>query len=323
MHLLKGRQQAWVRRLQAAVVGLILGCIIYAVYKLWNQIVALRPVVQPGWLLLSVGIVSLTILGWALVWSWLMGRFSGGQGLFTQTVSAYMYGNAAKYVPGAVWNFFARAYLGGRAGLNTRKVWTATLFEFASLILTGLILYTVSLLFPHRHPALLPWPVLALGIAALLALLSPPALRAIDARLQRGKPPQSPSQTIGWNTYALYLLLSLVNWSAVGLAFYLFVRSLYPAPPELAPELVGIWSLAVAAGMLAVGIPQGIGVKEGILLVGLTAFFSLPQALAISVLSRAWIIGSDLLALALWWGIDQLFLRRKLRTPAEPAIHEQ
>jgi hypothetical protein len=71
----------------------------------------------------------------------------------------------------------------------------------------------------------------------------------------------------------------------------------------------------VAAGMAAIGFPQGIGVKEAVLIFGLGFSLPLSQAVSVALLSRAWIIAGDLLALAAWWAADRIYLRINPRQP--------
>ncbi len=306
-------RQIWLNRLQAALTGLVAGSIIWTVSTLWQRISQIQWHLQ--WAPLAVAVVLLvaSLIGWAFAWSWMLGNLEGQAIPLWASARFYIYANAAKYIPGSVWNFFARAYLGGRAGRRPRTIWTATLFEFAAGIFTGLLLYAVSLIWPHTHPALLS-PVLAWGLPALLLILiSPPVINRLANVLKKN----GPAIRLKSSTFLIYLFLSIGTWVLIGSAFWLFLTSLDPAiSTAFLPEAIGLWSIAVAAGMAAVGFPQGIGVKEAVLVFGLGFSMPLSQAVSVALLSRAWIIAGDLLALATWWIADRIYLRLNPNQPA-------
>jgi hypothetical protein len=114
-----------------------------------------------------------------------------------------------------------------------------------------------------------------------------------------------------WSEYGAYFALSYAIWTGIGVAFYLFIAGLYPVEPGFVPAAVGLWSLSVVAGLAALGIPQGLGVKEGLLVLGLSATLPVPVATAVAIASRLWMIVCDLMAVGIWWGLSTIETRRR------------
>jgi len=302
----KSRRRVWIGRLQAALVGLIIGSIIALLIRLWDQIQRI-PWRFNGWYLsLSVVLLVMGIVGWAIVWSWMLQRLGKQRLPLRETASVYIYGNAAKYVPGAVWNYFARVYLGQRQGVEMRRMWIANLIEILVSLCTGLILYGGSLLWPHIHRPFLPKQLIVILITALLAVISPPVLHVLDSSVRKlyGQSSQHEPVLLSWSNLVAYVVFSCITWLLIGLAFYFLVQSVYRLPLDYLPEAIGVWSLSVVAGLAAIGIPQGLGVKEGILVMAMNAVVPLPVALSISVLSRVWLIVCDLVATLSWWLVE-------------------
>src|SRR4029077_19978761 len=74
---------------------------------------------------------------------------------------------------------------------------------------------------------------------------------------------------------ALYTTSVLAN----GLGFYFVMRAVAPVGPSEVPAAVGIYNLAGVVGVLAVLVPSGLGVREGVI----TALVSVHAPLEVAV----------------------------------------
>jgi uncharacterized membrane protein YbhN (UPF0104 family) len=89
---------------------------------------------------------------------------------------------------------------------------------------------------------------------------------------------------------ALYLINSLIN----GFSLFLIAKAIDPSLSyHNIGFVMGVSSLAGAAGMVAIFAPSGLGVREGIQLVLLPLIMPTSLALAVTVISRLWIVGVD------------------------------
>jgi len=309
MPQIKFISQAWINRIQAGIVGAILGSIISVIIKLWGPIQAIQWHFEGRYLGLSIFLVIATVIEWAVVWSWMVQKMSDEPTSLHQIINIYMYGNLSKYLPGSVWNYVARGYLGHKRGIGVRRVGFASLIEIVVSIATGLLLYAGSLIWPHIHqPFLSQWILFAIFLILMLAI-SPPAIRRLDPiinKIRKKAPNTSPPVQLNWKYFTIYNLLSWQVWLVIGIAFFLLAMSIYPLSLRQMPEVIGGFSFSIIVGLIAIGIPQGLGVREGVLTLSLQALVPLPVALSISLFSRFWLVLCELLATLLWWGFDRL-----------------
>jgi hypothetical protein len=103
--------------------------------------------------------------------------------------------------------------------------------------------------------------------------------------------------TFAGNVYTMFLYLCA--WLVYGLAFFLFTRSITFIDPSYIFSFFGIFAGAYIIGLIAVFVPGGLGVREGILAGLLSAFFPFPVAVAIAFGSRIWITAAELLCVVI------------------------
>ena len=97
------------------------------------------------------------------------------------------------------------------------------------------------------------------------------------------------------------LLPFILNWIIFGLMFYAILASLYPSlSPVYIPLVSGIFTAAWVGGYLAIFVPQGLGVRE-LIIVTLLAVIGVPApvATAAALLARLW----SILGVGIWGAI--------------------
>src|SRR3990172_11713077 len=102
------------------------------------------------------------------------------------------------------------------------------------------------------------------------------------------------------------------NWLLAGVSFYIFIRAFYPVELHYILIISGIYAISYAAGFIIFFMPAGLGVREGTLTLLLSLFIPMPVAIGISLLSRLWIIGLELLILLFF--LINAQTRRMLKT---------
>ena len=84
------------------------------------------------------------------------------------------------------------------------------------------------------------------------------------------------------------IIFELIFWFVISSAFLLFIAAIAP-PPALVMAFA--YPLSICLGILAIILPGGLGVREGVLAGFLVlAGMDLPTATTLSVLSRIWYI---------------------------------
>lgn len=285
----------WVVGLRLLVIAIVLFFLARAIALRWEEVAAHAWHFRPAPLLASMVVQLAAGVLWATVWR-RMAVQAGSPLPWAEGVRVYMLSNLAKYVPGSVWGYVGRAYLGRAHGLTAARVGVSTVWEVAAAIVASLCLTaTLIPLYGLALPAAAWQLVLAAGVVSLTLLLPPVARRWVGwvARWSG-----MPVQPLPWRELALYLIAALATHILVGTGFFLFALALTDVAPGLWWGFVCIWSFAATAGLLVVLTPYGLGVKEGLLALFLAAFMPAGAATVVAVGSRLWTVAAELLQAA-------------------------
>ncbi len=316
-------RSAWLRRAGSLLAIAVIGASVYYLgrnlatgigqLELTSLDFPLRPI------LVSIGttVVCVAAGGWAwqLVLSSLGHPLPLDVCLGIQTAS-----NLAKYLPGYAWQLLGKAYLTHRERVPKAVIACAMGLEMGCLCLTGLLVVLVFMPSYAALPLLGAVPYwaragLAAGILLLLVLL-PALLRAVGSKA-----------TTGWARRLALPRHSLPLWGAMGvmfaawvllgLAFGYLVQGF--APLTWADWPLSIYSLAISflAGLMALFVPSGIGVRESVMAYTLGERVPGGVAVIIAVLSRLVCILGELIAFGLFW------LWRAARNRHNPSIAQK
>ena len=180
-------------------------------------------------------------------------------------LSLYLTTQIARYLPGGVWDIVGRFALGKEAGVGNRSMAASIGLEMGLQILSGSIFLLFALVLRQKMDATrYLWIGLLTAIAALLTL-TPPVFTFITntgLRLLK-KPPLNMHLTYG-NMLVLFLA-RLLSHSLVGLGYYLFILGLSAGQSRTAPLIITSYVGSWLIGYLAILVPMGIGIREGML----------------------------------------------------------
>ncbi len=213
-----------------------------------------------------------------------------------QAARIYFVGQLGKYLPGSVWPVLAQMELGAAHGLSRPVIGTSSLLAMAVAVPVALALGLLAL------PALLTadassylWLFAVLPLA--VAVLCPPVLNPLLQRVLRVlRRPALPVRLDGRSVLRV-ALLSAASQVLLGLQAWVLARDLGAEGPVL-PLAVGAWALANVAGLLALPVPAGAGVREAVLVVALAPVLPVGQALLLALVSRVLLTGGDLVVAA-------------------------
>jgi len=127
-----------------------------------------------------------------------------------------------------------------------------------------------------------------IGAAVVLAvtgltLLTTPRFTGAISRVTKGRFQPKP---LAFSAVAAGAGSTLLSWFAYGIAFWFLARGIAPdAMPGLATA-IGSFAAAYVLGLIAVIVPGGIGVREGVLFALLAPQVGGPPALALAAASR-------------------------------------
>jgi uncharacterized membrane protein YbhN (UPF0104 family) len=230
----------------------------------------------------------------------------GAADLHLQKQLIYVYAKAwmGRYIPGTAPWILGKIYFASQHGIPKQKLAVGSLLEAGIQIVTMLVFSLSLLAFDSRLDVLgggfklLMIAVAIVGITVLIPGVFNWLLK-LALRVLRRKPLDdehlATPQTIGRGAL-LYLANAVIN----GLSLFFIAKGV---APDLAYSnitfAIGAASLAGAASMLAVFAPSGLGVREGIQLVLFSLIMPKELALAVTVITRLWSVGIDIVFFAL------------------------
>ena len=280
---------------RTALVVLLLAGLSLAVLSLagqWSE-------VREGARQLSAGYVVSAFLSvlaslWLAMLSWrAMLRGLGTEVPVRAAARIFFVGQLGKYVPGSVWPVLAQMELGAAYGLSRKVIGTASLLALGIAVPVALaigLLAVPALLSAEGSAYLLLF--LALPLAAVL--LSPPVLNPLLDRALRLARRQPLPQRLTGATVTRVALYAAGGHLLLGLQAYLLARDLGASGSLLLPLAVGAFALASSAGVLALPVPAGAGVREAVLVVSLSPVLPVGQSLLLALVSRAILTAGDL-----------------------------
>ncbi|HEX6236665.1 MAG TPA: lysylphosphatidylglycerol synthase transmembrane domain-containing protein [Acidimicrobiales bacterium] len=194
------------------------------------------------------------------------------------TVAWYFAGEIGKYVPGGVWTVVGRGELARRGGVPGSRAYPSVALSLAALYLSALVVVVLLVPFDLAEQAASPGPLALLLLLPLgLGALHPAVLGRARAVLHRltgrgGEMPLPP-----WRDTVALVVRYLPAWLAIWAATWCVARAVIGDPPVLRLGVATL--LSWTAGVVAVPVPAGAGVREAVFL----AASGLPAGLAATV----------------------------------------
>jgi len=300
------------------IVGTVIVSIVFffigkIAYREWDKISGYDWYPSPRWFIASIflllGVYLMGGFGWTLVLRMLGVKIAGAKG-----VSIFLLSLFGRYIPGGVWSALSRVYLCRLEGIPDSRSAVSVLLEQTYPVVSAGLVFAVSLLFwDDTGPVLRVLPALVLLPLFFVFLHPRPFLKIVNPVLAKfGRGPIHLS--LSFNQMLILAGYYSLQWVVTGGAFYLFIRAFYPLGGYYIPILCGIYAISFTAGYLAFFMPAGLGVREGVLTILLSLFIPMPVAIGVSLLSRLWLIGVEIVILLVF------LINRETRRMAKTAL---
>jgi hypothetical protein len=286
-----------------AIALVIVAAVVWAVARNWTAVSADLGKVS-GWalavaLLLAVVGPVLTMLGWRVLMTDL-----GSPMHVAPAGGIFFIGQLGKYLPGSVWSVLAQAEMGAKLHIPRRRSAVVGLLGIGLSILTGLLvgLPAAPLLLRTNGSGGSLWLLLMLPL--LVVACWPPLLNrliALGLRLLRREPLE---HELSGRALLLTVALFVLAWLTFGLHVWVLAHSVGgPAAASGDVVLASLcgYALAASLGMLAVVVPAGVGVRDGLLALMLGVTLPSSAATAVVLLSRFVITFADILVAGAGW----------------------
>jgi len=245
--------------------------------------------------------LSISLLGF---WVYLFGKLLNWQRItkeigvqipLDRAAVAWSYSMIGKYFPGKVFFLLGRIYFYGLEKQSKKRITFCFLLESICSIMAALIILIISMFFIEIRflEAYRPWLIFCLGVVFLGGY--PPVLRVVMNFLSDLFHRPRIVQTLKYSVFLKLVGRYCVTWLIFGVAFFYFVRAFYPVPVSVFLFLTGLYQLAALVGIFSLFAPAGIGVREGILLIGLKHVLPDTVSVLIAITGRLWYTAGELL----------------------------
>lgn len=251
----------------------------WAVVRRWDEIGDGVRSVSPGRLLLAIAAAAAGMTTIALAWRSAL-AVCGVQMSRPAALKAYFRGEAGKYIPGSVWAVVGRAELAVRSGARRSDAYYSVVLGLAALYAGALVVSVTTVFAVTGDPRIRIAAALGPAAAAGL-LLNRVAWDGASNLLRRAT--KGAAGLPGRGQFLRLVGLSLPAWPLIGLGTWILTRSLWPEAPFTA--VLFATSVSWLGGFLAVPVPGGLGVREGLFVAAL-AGAPLGAAAASAVLAR-------------------------------------
>ena len=225
--------------------------------------------------------LSLYLLGslfLAYAWVVLVRVASGAHPRARPLLRGHLRAQVAKYLPGNVFHFAYRHVAARRQGVNHASLAAALGLEAAFLLAAAAVI-ALGVAADPRLDALVPWARKSIAFVPVFAVLAWIALIYVAPRFGVPRAPMS-SRAPG---LALVLAIDFAFFLLAGAA----LRALHSATDMLPFSAWCGWlSLAWIVGYVTPGAPAGIGLREAVLVLGLSPALGEAEALALALLYR-------------------------------------
>jgi hypothetical protein len=219
----------------------------------------------------------------------------------------FFVGQLGKYLPGSVWPVLAQMELGASYGLSRSQVGTASLLALGIGVPGALLIGTLA------APALFSggaagFALVFLAFPVAVTLLSPRVLNPLlDHGFRLLRRPPLAGRLSGRAIVRVAVLSGLANL-LLGVQAYLLAVDLGAHGARVLPLVVGGFTLATVAGLLALPVPAGAGVREAVLVAALSPVLPVSLALLVAVISRILLTAADLTMATGGWAGSRRFV---------------
>lgn len=208
------------------------------------------------------------------------------------SIRIWFLSQAGRYVPGGVWSYVGRFYL-GQSEMAQEAIVASMVLETGLRVVSEVLVFLLSLPF-WTDTGFLSMKIVFLligGVGLSLLLLHPALLERLSGMALLQRVGLSPVDLSGLRYRNVLVLLAyyILTVIVVGGSFYLLVVALYPVPVRLLPALTGSLAASVVLGFLVPLAPNGWGVREGMLAFLLSQMMPSSVAIVISAAARIWL----------------------------------
>lgn len=244
----------------------------------------------------------------SLLWNYLI-RSQGYPVPFTTSAYHFAASELKRYIPGNIWSFLSRSIVFADKGMTKKDLTRGIIIEAELLVISSLFLsipglQVIALIFPQ----LINSQIIGLITMAMILL---PILFIFQSVFKKTSEKYLPKffhfflSPFTSDVNARLLLIALFSFLFFGLGYYFTISALFPLPVKQIIPLTSFFLLSFVGGYLALVTPSGLGVREGIIVLGLAVLMPASIAALTALFSRIILILSELLFVGCMFLLDK------------------
>ena len=197
----------------------------------------------------------------------------------------HTYSQAAKYLPGGMWNVLGRVFLCTKNGMNVARVSASVFLEIILNIVAGGILVVIT---GYSTLNLNIYIILVAGLLIIAWFYKPNLVIKPALSIYKKWKKQEIELNVSRMQLIIWTLFFTGAWLLYSLVFYFFITGILHIPINYMFS-VGTLIFSWLVGFIS-PIPGGLGVREGSMAALLSIQLSYSDALSISLFTRLWLI---------------------------------
>lgn len=215
--------------------------------------------------------------------------------LFSQSFSIYNITQLGKYIPGSIWQFVGKIGMYKSAGLDNQTVRDTILLETFWVVFSAFIFGLLLISFTQYQ--LLVTLTQKVPLIILLAILGTTLFLLLLPQLRRHR-----KKLYDYCRRLLFTPLSFITslliWLVLGFAFWITLTPFSASEIGLV-FIIGLYAFSYAVGFAVPFAPAGIGIRESVLVLGLTPILDINTAIILAALNRVFYIFIEIILAAL------------------------
>ena len=266
---------------------------------------------NPFWLLTSYAILIVHRVGRIFPWLTIYQNITSEPVSFLSSWTLIHLSDPGKYLPGKVGQFVGMAALCSSLKISRDEAIASTLLHLAFKCLLGCFIGVPFIFLPASRESLLNMLttfgnnsfrlsaiiLVTISIGTVLLILFRNRLSSKIPYLHKVIP-----VIFSFTKLFQLIVIHSLLWGCIGLSFFLFIKSIYPIRIVHLPIITIIYPFAWSIGFMSLITPGGLGVREGVLNVFLTTCMPSVTATFVALLSRLWMIITEIILASIAWG---------------------
>lgn len=202
----------------------------------------------------------------------------------------------AKYIPGYVWPYIGKIYFCKKEGVSEPKAMVSIYIDQWMIIVSGILFFLIS----YHANSMDVWKndavsaYMPVGFFILIFLHPRVMVGLLNFILKKKQKEKIKIEIKLLGIFELILIYSGF-WLLCGVGFNFFINSIYAIGFGKVFVVAGILSMSWVIGFLSFFVPMGLGVREAVISVLLSAIMPSAIAIVIAIVSRIWLVVPELI----------------------------